>query len=89
MKQNENMTTMKIPMDPRNNKIPMITNEMKKCCIGEFNWSEEDAYYDDLGEVHDRTVIHTVPWDLCKTIYKTMAKIAIASQELNLEKNGK
>ena len=72
---------MIIPANPRNpiDKIPLITNEMKARCIGEFSWDEQADYYDENGNVIEHTATRVVPWDLCKQIYKTMARIASAS----------
>lgn len=55
---------------------PVITTEMKIECMGEFSWQEEAPYYDEDGEVHDHVATHVVPWDICKDIYKRMAKCA-------------
>jgi len=60
---------------------PEITNRMKAECIGEFNFKIEVPELNDefevTGEMEDREV--DVPWDLCKTIYKAMAKVAMLS----------
>jgi len=70
---------MIIPADPRSpvlEKKPLITNEMKAECIGEFSWEEQADYYDEHGNVIEYTATRTVPWDLCKEIYKRMAVAA-------------
>jgi hypothetical protein len=69
---------MIIPADPRYplDKQPLITNEMKAECLGEFEWEEEAPYYDEHGDLHEHTATHTVPWTLCKEIYKKMAMVA-------------
>lgn len=69
---------MIIPADPRYtlNKQPLITNEMKAECIGEFSWQEEADYYDEDGNYIEHVETHTVPWNLCKEIYKRMAMVA-------------
>ncbi len=64
-----------IPLDHKGD--PLITTEMKGVCIGEFSWTEDAPYYDELGELHDHERTNEVPWDLCKKIYKAMAKIAM------------
>ncbi len=64
---------------------PVITNEMKAECMGEFEVSvtqdcgrclveglDENCEQCDGELVYQRIV--TVPWDLCKEIYKAMAK---------------
>lgn len=61
-----------IPLDPRNGK-PLITNEMKKTHIGEYEFAFPSV--DEDGEEIMQSV--TVPWDLCKTLYKAMAQTAM------------
>lgn len=64
---------------------PVITNEMKAECIGEFSFmvdvpcgecliegEDEDCEVCGGELTHEKAV--TVPWDTCKKIYKTMAK---------------
>lgn len=58
---------------------PEITNDMKAKCMGEFSWEEYAPYNDEDGDFHDYTATHTVPWDLCKEIYKAMARCALLS----------
>ena len=53
-----------------------ITNRMKAKYMGEFSWLEESDQYNEFGEVIEYTARHTVPWDLCKDIYKAMIKVA-------------
>jgi hypothetical protein len=61
-------------------EVPQITTEMKAQFMGEFSWEEEAPYYDEDGELHeDHVAKHTVPWSLCKTIYKEMSAFAAAS----------
>lgn len=69
---------MIIPADPRYTleKRPLITNEMKAECIGEFSWEEEAPYYDENGNLIEHVASRTVPWDLCKQIYKRMVMLA-------------
>ena len=69
---------MIVPADPRYplEKQPLITNEMKAECIGEFSWEEEADYYDEDGNIVEHVATRTVPWDLCKKIYKQMAMVA-------------
>jgi hypothetical protein len=55
---------------------PAVTNKMKGECIGEFTWKEQADYYDEDGNVVEHTAIRTVPWDLCKEIYRRMAHVA-------------
>jgi hypothetical protein len=56
-----------------NKEKPEITNKMKANCIGEFSWKEETSYYDEDGNLfEDVEVERTVPWTLCKDIYKKM-----------------
>ena len=57
---------------PAKNGVPTITNEMKKVHIGEYKFSIPDL--DEEGWEISREV--TVPWDLCKEIYKNMAVTA-------------
>lgn len=70
-----------VGMIPLHHGEPDITNEMKGRCIGEFSFEIEVPEVDDdmevTGEMEDITV--TVPWDLCKDIYKAMAKVAMLS----------
>lgn len=52
-----------------------ITNKMKAECHGEYSWTEESPYYDEDGVLHEEHIVtHEVPWDLCKKIYREMAK---------------
>jgi len=55
---------------------PKITNAMKANFIGEFEWQEYAPYYDESGNEFDLVATRTVPWDLCKRIYKEMATFA-------------
>ena len=66
-----------IPLDKMGE--PKITNEMKGACIGEFSWTENVSYYDEFGELYECQCINEVPWNLCKKIYKVMAKVAMES----------
>lgn len=66
---------------PLRNGSPEVTNEMKVECIGEFSWQEEAPYYDEDGELHDYVATHTVPWSVCKAIYKKMASVAHRKQQ--------
>lgn len=69
--------TIEIPLDPRySEQKPMITNDMKRYCHGEFRWEEEATYYDEKGCLIEHMATREVPWDLCKEIYKKMALIA-------------
>jgi hypothetical protein len=52
--------------------LPRITAGMKHDCMGQFSWQEEAPYYDENGNVIEHTATRTVPWDLCKDIYKAM-----------------
>lgn len=75
-----------VPVDPRYQveKRPLITNEMKAVCIGEFSFhreaccvacAESKAYPNCVtcgGEIEYLEEI-TVPWTTCKEIYKAMA----------------
>ena len=72
------MKTIEIPKDERypDKNIPLITNEMKRECIGEFEWKEEVEFYTEDGDVEYVVITHTVPWDVCREIYKHMVRIA-------------
>lgn len=75
------LKTISVPVDQITGS-PLISNEMKIECIGEFSWREEAPYYDDEGNLHeDYVATHVVPWDICKDIYKRMAKIAARELE--------
>lgn len=63
---------------------PKITANMKAECIGEFLWSEQADYYDENGDMVEHVATRTVPWDLCKEIYKRMAQVA-AKEVYNVE----
>ena len=69
------MKTMQIPVDSRNGR-PLVTTAMKIECIGEFYWDEDAPYYDENGELHEHVQRNTVPWTICKEIYKRMAVAA-------------
>jgi len=72
-------STATVPVDDAG--TPIVTNEMKAECIGEFTWDEEWPYYDEDGVLHeDHIHTHCVPWSVCKEIYKRMAKVAAASR---------
>jgi len=66
------MKTIVIPVDFRNN-TPSVSTEMKSKFIGEFSWITEYIYLDEDGHevLIEQTI--TVPWDVCKAIYKAMA----------------
>lgn len=76
---------MIIPADPRYplEKQPLITNQMKVECIGEFQWEEDSPYYDENGNLIEYTATRIVPWDLCKQIYKQMAIVASREMIMN------
>lgn len=81
-----------IPADPRYpiEKRPLITNEMKAECIGEFSINQEricscendtdDGEPDpDCDACHGQgeyTAKIDIPWDTMKEIYKMMATVA-------------
>lgn len=69
------MKTIAIPVDERTGK-PKVTSAMKVECIGEFSWTEEAPFYDENGDLHEDIVLITVPWTICKEIYKRMATAA-------------
>ncbi len=70
---------------------PVITNEMKAECMGEFEFTIEEScsacYFDEpqddcevcQGNIHYERKV-SVPWTTCKEIYKSMAKTAGAQQ---------
>lgn len=74
--------TMNVPVNHNEKQSPMVTNTMKRYCMGAFEWTEDAPFYDENGELHQYTATHTVPWNLCKKIYKQMATMANASPEL-------
>jgi hypothetical protein len=59
---------------------PRITAGMKLDCMGQFSWREEAPYYDESGNVIEHTATHTVPWDICKDIYKSMMQAKLRQQ---------
>jgi len=74
-----------IPVE--DNGKPLITNEMKAECVGEFSFEIEESCNacashgaDSDCEVCEGEVEYTrtvyVPWDVCKDIYKMMAEVA-------------
>lgn len=66
-----------VPMVPM---VPTVSNEMKSKFIGEFEWQEDASYYDDDERCYvEYRATRTVPWDLCKTIFKQMAAHWIAA----------
>lgn len=70
------MRTIAIPVDERTGK-PKVTSAMKAEFIGEFFWIEEAPFYDENGDLHEDNVqTVTVPWTICKEIYKRMAAAA-------------
>ena len=72
-------STATVPVDHAGN--PAVTNEMKAECIGEFSWKEDWPYFDEDGVLHECNIVtHTVPWSVCKEIYKRMAKVAAVSR---------
>jgi DNA-binding XRE family transcriptional regulator len=60
--------------------LPRITAGMKLDCMGQFSWQEESPYYDESGNVIEHTATRTVPWDLCKDIYKAMMQAKLRQQ---------
>ena len=61
---------------------PKITSDMKADHIGEYTFSEErycceDEECSNCGGAGRHMAELTVPWDLCKTIFKAMYKTAI------------
>lgn len=72
-----NPETAEIPLDHAGR--PKVSSEMKAACIGEFSFTIEVPEIDEdqefTGQMLDREV--TVPWDLCKKIYKAMAARAM------------
>ncbi|AHX01097.1 hypothetical protein M316_0032 [Nitrincola phage 1M3-16] len=58
-----------------------ITNEMKSHCMGEFSWEEYSPCYDENGEIFDQEVTRTVPWDLCKKIYKELLSVKLGQRD--------
>lgn len=60
-------------------RVPTVSNEMKARFIGEFSWKEETFYYDEDGIEHECEMVRTVPWDLCKRIFKEMSAHWIAA----------
>jgi hypothetical protein len=75
---------MNIPTDPRypNDPRPLITNEMKAECIGEFEiplpvmCNECEGTGCDDCDDGERILNVNVPWTMMKDIYKKMALIA-------------
>lgn len=67
---------------------PEITNEMKAEFMGEFSWQEYAPYNDEDGDFHDYTATRTVPWSLCKTIYKRMAGFVMLSTPTTPQADG-
>ena len=59
---------------------------MKAACMGEFSWTEDASYYDEDGDLIEYEAERTVPWDLCKKIYKAMAMVA--AQHVTQETSG-
>jgi len=53
--------------------------------MGAYSWQEDADYYDEHGNVIEHVATRTVPWDLCKTIYKQMATMANGSPEMELD----
>lgn len=85
-------TCARIPIDQRSG-LPMVTNQMKADCIGEFEFTIEAectaCFYDEPdsdcevcqgGIQYERKV--TVPWDTCKEIFKRMAAVASRAESL-------
>lgn len=72
-----NPETAEIPLDHAGR--PKVSSAMKAGCIGEFSFTIEVPEIDEeqefTGQMMDREV--TVPWDLCKKIYKAMASRAM------------
>ena len=82
----QTIKTMEVPMAHGDQQEPMITNTMKRYCMGEFEWQEDAPYYDEDGVLHQHTATRTVPWDICKKIYKQMATMANGSPEMELDR---
>lgn len=77
--------TMPIPVDAtREGKRPHIYSAMKAECIGQFWWQEQADYYDEHGNVVEHVATRTVPWELCKEIYRRMAMVANLSLGLEV-----
>jgi len=76
--------TMKMPLAHSDKQSPMITNTMKRYCMGAYSWEEQADYYDEDGSLVEYTATRTVPWGLCKKIYKQMATMANGSPEMEL-----
>jgi hypothetical protein len=83
-----------VPADPRYplEKRPLITNEMKAECIGEFYLQcEHTCTACHFGEPQDDCEVcagevtyhqrHAIPWDICKDIYKRMAMVAAKNKK--------
>jgi len=69
-------STLPLPVDDAGSAV--VTNKMKAEFIGEFSWKEGWPYYDENGKLHENNVVtHTVPWSLCKEIYKKMVAYAM------------
>ena len=88
MSDNKTAPCARIPMNPQNSR-PMVTSQMKADCIGEFEFTIQDACGEciDTGADEDCEVCQggieyerkvTVPWNTCKQIYKRMAESAAA-----------
>lgn len=67
---------------PTPNNTPKVTSYMKAQCMGEFSWEEDAPYFDENGNVVEFIATRTVPWNLCKEIYKLMSQVAEEENEL-------
>lgn len=65
---------------------PSVSNEMKAQFIDEFSWQEDATYYDEHGILHSFTATRTVPWDLCKRIFKAMARKWIVEMSTSVQR---
>jgi len=93
----QTIKTMEIPLAYGDQQSPMITNTMKQYCMGEFEFEIDDCctachfHAEDPdcevcgGEIEFKRKV-SVPWDLCKTIYKQMATMANGSPEMELNR---
>ncbi len=81
---------MKVPskINAVGDYVPIITNEMKAVCIGEFKMTIEVGCFSCMGDGCDEcdntgesTQDFDIPWTTMKEIYKMMAKVASGSVE--------
>jgi len=73
---------------PDKNGKPLITNEMKADCIGEFQMTIQTGCFVCMGkgceccdQTGDGEQGFDVPWNLMKAIYKRMALVASQSMQ--------